>query len=104
MKNNTWPKLLNGDIANLSIGQAYPGYASADGAGDVDRGQRRHLLPDATRPAGAINRWRDRYGFIMCARKKTLNFSSETMAQLRTGMVDAVNAPAGTAHAASRRP
>ena len=33
--------------------------------------------------------------------KKTLNFSSETMAQLRTGMVDAVNAPAGTAHAAS---
>src|SRR6476661_10388998 len=29
------------------------------------------------------------------------NLSIETMAQLRTGMVDAVNAPAGTAHAAS---
>src|SRR6202035_5295113 len=33
--------------------------------------------------------------------KKTLNFSAETMAQLRSGMVDAVNGPAGTAHAAS---
>jgi penicillin-binding protein 2 len=33
--------------------------------------------------------------------KKTLNFSADTMAQLRAGLVDAVNAPAGTAHAAS---
>jgi penicillin-binding protein 2 len=33
--------------------------------------------------------------------KKTLGASVETMAQLRTGMINAVNAPAGTAHQAS---
>ena len=33
--------------------------------------------------------------------KRTLNLSESTIAQLRTGMINAVNGPAGTAHAAS---
>src|SRR5207237_2036942 len=36
--------------------------------------------------------------------KRTLNFSSETLAQLREGMINAFNGPAGTAHAASLDP
>jgi penicillin-binding protein 2 len=33
--------------------------------------------------------------------KRTLNLSSQTLDQLRTGMIDVVNAPGGTAHQAS---
>ena len=101
MKATHGRKLLNGDIANLSIGQGdtqVTPLQMAQAMSIVANGgtfyQTRLVQQVQSIDGGIVTAYNVR-------EKKTLNFSSETMAQLRTGMVDAVNAPAGTAHAAS---
>jgi penicillin-binding protein 2 len=101
MKATHGRKLLNGDIANLSIGQGdtqVTPLQMAQAMSIVANGgtfyQTRLVQQVQSIDGGIVTAYNVR-------EKKTLNFSGETMAQLRTGMVDAVNAPAGTAHAAS---
>src|SRR5216110_1615738 len=101
MKATHGRKLLNGDIANLSIGQGdtqVTPLQMAQAMTVVANGgtfyQTRLVQQVQSIDGGIVTAYNVR-------EKKTLNFSSETLAQLRTGMVDAVNAPAGTAHAAS---
>jgi penicillin-binding protein 2 len=94
-------KLLNGDIANLSIGQGdtqVTPLQMAQAMTIVANGgtfyQARLVQQVQSIDGGIVTAYNVR-------EKRTLNFSTDTMAQLRAGMVDAVNAPAGTAHAAS---
>src|SRR6059036_2426508 len=101
MKATHGRKLLNGDIANLSIGQGdtqVTPLQMAQAMAIIANGgtfyQARLVEQVQSIDGGIVTAYNVR-------EKKTLNFSAETMAQLRTGMVDAVNAPAGTAHAAS---
>src|SRR5207237_4409155 len=98
MKATHGRKLLNGDIANLSIGQGdtqVTPLQMAQAMAIVANGgtfyQARLVQQVQSIDGGIITAYNVR-------EKKTLNFSAETMAQLHTGMVDAVNAPAGTAH------
>src|SRR5205823_5524414 len=97
MKATHGRKLLNGDVANLSIGQGdtqVTPLQMAQAMSIVANGgtfyQTRLVQQVQSIDGGIVTAYNVR-------EKKTLNFSSETMAQLRTGMVDAVNAPAGTA-------
>ena len=101
MKATHGRKLLNGDVANLSIGQGdtqvtplQMAQAMAIVANGGSFYQTRLVQQVQSIDGGIVTAYNVR-------EKTTLNFSAETMAQLRTGMVDAVNAPAGTAHAAS---
>jgi len=101
MKTTHGRKLLNGDIANLSIGQGdtqVTPLQMAQAMSIVANGgtfyQTRLVQQVQSIDGGIVTAYNVR-------EKKTLNFSSETTAQLRTGMVDAVNASTGTAHAAS---
>jgi len=101
MKATHGRKLLNGDVANLSIGQGdtqVTPLQMAQAMAIVANGgifyQTRLVQQVQSIDGGIVTAYNVR-------EKRTLNFSPETMAQLRTGMVDAVNAPAGTAHAAS---
>src|SRR5438552_16392489 len=101
MKATHGSRLLNGDIANLSIGQGdtqVTPLQMAQAMAIVANGgifyQTRLVQQVQSIDGGIVTAYNVR-------EKRTLNFSPETMAQLRTGMVDAVNAPAGTAHAAS---
>src|SRR5207237_1612407 len=94
-------KLLNCDIANLSIGQGdtqVTPLQMAQAMSIVANGgtfyQTRLVQQVQSIDGGIVTAYNVR-------EKKTLNFSSETTAQLRTGMIDAVNAPTVTAHAAS---
>ena len=104
MKATHGRKLLNGDIANLSIGQGdtqVTPLQMAQAMSIVANGgtfyQTRLVQQVQSIDGGIVTAYNVR-------EKKTLNFSSETMAQLRTGMVDAVNAPAGTAQPPAWRP
>ena len=101
MKATHGRKLLNGDVANLSIGQGdtqVTPLQMAQAMAIVANGgifyQTRLVQQVQSIDGGIVTAYNVR-------EKRTLNFSPETMAQLHTGMVDAVNAPAGTAHAAS---
>src|SRR5438477_6939969 len=101
MKATHGRKLLHGDVANLSIGQGdtqVTPLQMAQAMAIVANGgifyQTRLVQQVQSIDGGIVTAYNVR-------EKRTLNFSPETMAQLRTGMVDAVNAPAGTAHAAS---
>src|SRR5438270_5795104 len=101
MKTTHGRKLLNGDIANLSIGQgdtqATP-LQMAQAMAIIANGgtfyQTRLVQQVQSIDGGIVTAFQVR-------EKKTLGASADTMAQLRTGMIDAVNAPAGTAHQAS---
>src|SRR5256885_1048691 len=101
MKATHGRKLLNGDIANLSIGQgdtqATP-LQMAQAMGIIGNGgtfyQTRLVQQVQTVDNEIVTAFQVR-------EKKTLGASADTMAQLRTGMINAVNAPAGTAHQAS---
>ena len=101
MKATHGRKLLNGDIANLSIGQGdtqVTPLQMAQAMSIVANGgtfyQTRLVQQVQSIDGGIVTAYNVR-------EKKTLNFSSETLAQLREGMINAVNGPAGTAHAAS---
>jgi penicillin-binding protein 2 len=101
MKATHGRKLLNGDIANLSIGQGdtqTTPLQMAQAMAVVGNGgtlyQTRLVQQVQTVDNEIVTAFQVR-------EKKTLGASEATMAQLRTGMVNAVNAPAGTAHQAS---
>ena len=101
MKATHGRKLLNGDIANLSIGQGdtqVTPLQMAQAMSIVANGgtfyQTRLVQQVQSIDGGIVTAYNVR-------EKRTLNFSSETLAQLREGMINAVNGPAGTAHAAS---
>jgi penicillin-binding protein 2 len=101
MKATHGRKLLNGDIANLSIGQGdtqVTPLQMAQAMSIVANGgtfYQTRLVQQVQSIDGAI------VTAYNVREKRTLNFSSETLAQLREGMINAVNGPAGTAHAAS---
>jgi penicillin-binding protein 2 len=94
-------KLLNGDIANLSIGQGdtlVTPLQMAQAMAIVANGgtfyQTRLVQQVQSIEGGIVTAYNVR-------EKRNLNLSESTIAQLRTGMIDAVNGAAGTAHAAS---
>jgi penicillin-binding protein 2 len=94
-------KLLNGDIANLSIGQGdtlVTPLQMAQAMGIVANGgkfyQARLVQQVQTVDGGIVTAYNVR-------EKRNLNLSESTIAQLRTGMINAVNGAGGTAHAAS---
>jgi len=101
MKATHGRRLLNGDIANLSIGQ-----------GDVQvtplqMGQAMAIVANGgtfyqTRLVQQVQTFNNEIVTAYQVRaKRTLDLSPETVQELRTGMVDAVNSPGGTAHQAS---
>jgi penicillin-binding protein 2 len=101
MKATHGRKLLNGDIANLSIGQGDTQVTP------LQMAQAMSIVANGGTfyQTRLVQQVQSIDGEIVTAYnvrdKRRLNFSSETIAQLREGMINAVNAPAGTAHAAS---
>jgi penicillin-binding protein 2 len=101
MKATHGRKLLNGDIANLSIGQgdtqATP-LQMAQAMAIIGNGgtfyQTRLVQQVQTVDNEIVTAFQVR-------EKKTLGASADTMAQLRTSLVNVVNGPAGTAHQSS---
>jgi penicillin-binding protein 2 len=101
MKATHGRRLLNGDIANMSIGQgdtqATP-LQMAQAMGVVANGgtlyQTRLVQQVQTFDNQIVTAYRVRA-------KRTLNMSSETLDELHTGMIDVVNGAGGTAHQAS---
>lgn len=101
MKATHGRKLLNGDIANLSIGQGdtqVTPLQMAQAMAIIGNGgtfyQTRLVQHVQTVDNEIVTAFQVRT-------KKTLDASQGTMEQLRTGMINAVNGPAGTAHQAS---
>lgn len=101
MKATHGRKLLNGDIANLSIGQGdmqVTPLQMAQAMAIIGNGgtfyQTRLVQHVQTVDNEIVTAFQVR-------EKKMLGASAETMEQLRTGMINVVNGPAGTAHQAS---
>jgi penicillin-binding protein 2 len=101
MKATHGRKLLNGDIANLSIGQGdlqTTPLQMAQAMGIVANGgtfyQTRLVQQVQTFDNEIVTAYQVRA-------KRILEFSSQTQDQLRTGMIDAVNGAGGTGHQAS---
>ncbi len=101
MKATHGRKLLNGDIANLSIGQGdllVTPMQMAQAMAIIANGgtfyQTRLVQQVQTVDNQIVAAYQVR-------EKKTLGASPVAMSQLHTGMIDAVNGPAGTAHQAS---
>src|SRR5437660_4482899 len=94
-------RLLNGDIANMSIGQGdvqVTPLQMAQAMGVVANGgtlyQTRLVQQVQTFDNQIVTAYQVRA-------KRTLNLSSETLDELHTGMIDVVNGAGGTAHQAS---
>jgi penicillin-binding protein 2 len=101
MKATHGRKLLNGDIANLSIGQGdteVTPLQMAQAMAIVANGgtffQTRLVQQVQTADNQIVSAYRVRA-------KRTLDVSPETIDEIRTGMIDAVNGPGGTGHQAS---
>jgi penicillin-binding protein 2 len=101
MKATHGRKLLNGDIANLSIGQGdaeTTPLQMAQAMAIIGNGgafyQTRLVQHVQTVDNEIVTAFQVR-------EKKTLGASADTMAQLRVGLINAVSGPAGTAHQAS---
>src|SRR5438045_6212003 len=101
MKATHGRKLLNGDIANLSIGQGdtqVTPLQMAQAMAIIANGgtfyQTRLVQQVQSIDGGIVTAYSVR-------EKRALNMSDLTIAQRRAGMIDAVNGPTGTAHAAS---
>jgi len=101
MKATHGRKILNGDIANMSIGQGdtqVTPLQMAQAMGVVANGgtlyQTRLVQQVQTFDNQIVSAYQVRA-------KRTLSLSSETMDQVRTGMIDVVNGAGGTAHQAS---
>jgi penicillin-binding protein 2 len=101
MKATHGRKLLNGDIANMSIGQGdiqVTPLQMAQAMGVVANGgtlyQTRLVQQVQTFDNQIVTAYQVRA-------KRTLNLSSETLDELHTGMIDVVNGAGGTAHQAS---
>ena len=101
MKATHGRKLLNGDIANLSIGQgdaqATP-LQMAQAMATIGNGGTLYQARLVQQVQSIEN---EIVTAFQVREKKTLNASPETMDQLRTAMINVVNGPAGTAHQAS---
>jgi penicillin-binding protein 2 len=101
MKATHGRKILNGDIANMSIGQGdllVTPLQMAQAMAIVANGgtfYQTRLVEQVQTVGNEI------VAAYSVRAKKTIGASSITMEQLHTAMVDAVNAPAGTAHQAS---
>ena len=101
MKATHGRKLLNGDVANLSIGQGdvlstplQMAQAMAVVANGGTLYQTRLVQQVQNIDSEIVSAYQVR-------EKKNISLSPSTIEQLRTGLIDAVNSPAGTAHAAS---
>src|SRR6266480_1727914 len=101
MKATHGRRLLNGDVANLSIGQGdtqVTPLQMAQAMAIVANGgifyQTRLVQQVQSIDGGIVTAYNVR-------EKRTLNFSPETLDQVRTGMTDVVNGSGGTAHQAS---
>ena len=101
MKATHGRKFLSGDVANLSIGQGdaeVTPLQMAQAMAIVANGgtfyQTRLIHQVQTMDDEIVSAYQVRA-------KRTLDFSAETMDELRTGLVDAVSGAGGTAHAAS---
>src|SRR5437773_4414904 len=101
MKATHGRKLLNGDIANMSIGQGdiqVTPLQMAQAMGIIANGgtvyQTRLVQQVQTFDNQIVTAYQVRA-------KRTLNLSPETLDQLHTGMIDVVNGAGGTAHQAS---
>ncbi|HZR04796.1 MAG TPA: penicillin-binding protein 2 [Candidatus Udaeobacter sp.] len=101
MKATHGRRLLNGDIANMSIGQGdtqVTPLQMAQAMGVVANGgtlyQTRLVQQVQTFDNQPVTAYQVRA-------KRTLKLSSETLDELHTGMIDAVNGAGGTAHQAS---
>jgi penicillin-binding protein 2 len=101
MKATHGRKLLNGDIANMSIGQGdtqVTPLQMAQAMGVVANGgtlyQTRLVQQVQTFDNQIVTAYQVRA-------KRALDFSSDTLDQLRTGMINVVNGAGGTAHQAS---
>jgi penicillin-binding protein 2 len=101
MKATHGRKLLNGDIANMSIGQGdiqVTPLQMAQAMGVVANGGTLYQ----TRLVQQVQTFDGQIASAYQVRaKRTLDFSAETLDQLRTGMIDVVNGGGGTAHQAS---
>jgi penicillin-binding protein 2 len=101
MKATHGRKLLNGDIANLSIGQGdclVTPLQMAQAMAIIGNGGTFYQ----TRPVQQVQTVENEIVTAFQVReKKTLNASPDTIAQLRTGMINVVNGAGGTAHQAS---
>ena len=101
MKATHGRRLLNGDIANMSIGQgdtqATP-LQMAQAMGVVANGGTFYQ----TRIVQQVQTFDNQVASAYQVRaKRTLDLSPETLDELRTGMIDVVNGSGGTAHQAS---
>ena len=101
MKATHGRKLLNGDIANLSIGQGdllVTPLQMAQAMAIIGNGGTFYQ----TRLVQQVQSIDNQIVMAFQVRaKRTLNVSEETMEQLRTGLIDVVNGAGGTAHQAS---
>src|SRR5437667_68395 len=101
MKATHGRKILNGDIANMSIGQGdiqVTPLQMAQAMGVIANGGTLHQ----TRLVQQVQTFDNQIVAAYQVRaKRTLDISSETLDQLRTGMIDVVNGAGGTAHQAS---
>jgi penicillin-binding protein 2 len=101
MKATHGRRLLNGDIANLSIGQGdvqVTPLQMAQAMGIVANGGTYYQ----TRLVQQVQTFDNKITTAYQVRaKRTLNLSSQTLDELRTGMIDVVNGAGGTAHQAS---
>ncbi|MDQ6809862.1 MAG: penicillin-binding protein 2 [Verrucomicrobiota bacterium] len=101
MKATHGRKILNGDVANLSIGQGdvqVTPLQMAQAMGVIGNGgtlYQTRLVQHVQNVDNAI------VTAFPVREKRTLGMSPTTVEELRRGMVDAVNGPAGTAHQAS---
>jgi penicillin-binding protein 2 len=100
MKATHGRKLLNGDIANLSIGQGdmlVTPLQMAQAMGIIANGGRFYqtrLVRQAQSPDQQI------VTAYETREKRSLDVSSETMEQIRQGLIEVVNGPTGTGHEA----
>jgi penicillin-binding protein 2 len=100
MKATHGRKLLNGDIANLSIGQGdtqVTPLQMAQAMAVIANGGTLHQARLVQQVQSLDNEIVSAY---QVREKRTLGVSSQTMDELRTGMIDVVNGPGGTAHEA----
>ena len=101
MKATHGRKILNGDVANLSIGQGdtqVTPLQMAQAMGIIANGgtfYQTRLIHQVQSPSNEI------VSAYQVREKRTVDMSPETIDRLRTGLIDAVSGGAGTAHAAS---
>lgn len=103
MKATHGRKLLNGDIANLSIGQGdtqVTPLQMAQAMGIIANGGTFYQTRLVQQVQSIDNEIVSAY---QVREKRRLDISAETMQQLRTGLIDVVNGPGGTAHEAELR-